>query len=369
MTATLSAGDVKYHKGFSSGHRRRPAGRCTSRLRSTRPTWRLSIPSSWVLCVRASIVVAMCRASRCMPASCMHGDAALAGQGVVQETLNARRKRAHYRYRWLDAHRGQQSDWIHHERSARCALHALLHRHCEDGRSADLPRQHAMILKRRCLACHGDRASSYRTIFHKDVFVDIVCFRKRQGHNEAGRADGDAAVDVQKNSSSIPGTRASSMPTTAGRSRSVVIKRRPKATPCIVTAFRDGDGQGLHTPTRPSCRTLLPPYQQSTGRSFVGNRSWTDHRQHHAAVEDSLKELAKKLVTTMPEGFVLHIRASRKVIADRQARWAKANFRLTGAWPKILRTQRWSNEGVGIRLSGRRLRRAAPSRIAIRRVP
>ena len=124
----------------------------------------------------------------------IHGDAAIAGQGVNQEVLNMAQTRG-YLHRRHDPHRRQQPDRLHDLRSARHARHdstAPTSRRWSRRRSSTS----TATIRRSCLLAI-EIALDYRQQFHKDVFIDLVCFR-RLGHNEAGRADGHAAADVQE---------------------------------------------------------------------------------------------------------------------------------------------------------------------------
>ncbi|KAG1648594.1 2-oxoglutarate dehydrogenase E1 component [Nymphon striatum] len=109
----------------------------------------------------------------------LHGDAAFAGQGVVAEgfALSGSSWPPHRRHH---AYRCEQPDRVHH-RAALQPLIALPNGQCAGGRSADFPREWRRSQK---AVVHAARvATEFRQKFHKDVVLDIICYR-RFGHNE-----------------------------------------------------------------------------------------------------------------------------------------------------------------------------------------
>ena len=108
----------------------------------------------------------------------MHGDAAFAGQGVVAETLNLSLLRGYRTGGTVHVIVNNQVGFTtapEHSRSS------LRHRRREDDRLADLPRE-----RRRPGGLRTgwpSWPSSTGQAFHKDVVIDLICYRRR-GHNE-----------------------------------------------------------------------------------------------------------------------------------------------------------------------------------------
>ena len=173
------SGDVKYHLGAS--------GRFTSRNGNEIPVSLAANPSH--LEAVDPVVEGMARArmdqiphdrSRRFPVLpvLMHGDAAFAGQGVVAETLN------------LALIKGYRVGGT---------IHVVVNNQLgfttppESARSSEYPTDIAKAVQAPIFHVNGDDpeacvrvaelAFAYRQRFHKDVVIDMVCYR-RHGHNE-----------------------------------------------------------------------------------------------------------------------------------------------------------------------------------------
>src|SRR3954471_16137019 len=172
------SGDVKYHKGFSTDIRT-PGGNMhvalafnPSHLEVVNPVVEGSVRSRQQ---RRNDTVG----DKVIPVL-IHGDAAFAGQGVVMETLQLSQARGFYTGGTVHVIINNQVGFtISDPRDSRSTLY------CSDV---------AKIIEAPIFHVNGDDAEAvlfvtrlaleYRMTFHKDVVIDLVCYRRR-GHNEA----------------------------------------------------------------------------------------------------------------------------------------------------------------------------------------
>ena len=170
-------GDVKYHLGYTS----------ISEAKGGEEVYLKILPNPSHLEAIAPVVNGYCRSqidleynkdpSKIFPIV-IHGDAAVAGQGVVYETL-------------------QMSELEGYETGG--SLHFIINNQIgfttdfQDGRSAQYSTSVAKMLDTLIIHVNGDEpehvcfavemAVAFRQKFKKDVWVDMVCYRKH-GHNE-----------------------------------------------------------------------------------------------------------------------------------------------------------------------------------------
>jgi 2-oxoglutarate dehydrogenase E1 component len=174
---TQGSGDVKYHLGAS--------GKFVGRSGQPLPVTLASNPSH--LEAVDPVVEGMVRARQDLIGDpeafavlplVIHGDAAFAGQGVVAETLN------------LSALRGYRVGGT---------IHVVVNNQLgfttapEEARSSVYPTDVAKMVQAPIFHVNGDdpeaclrvarMAFGFRQRFHKDVVIDMVCYR-RHGHNE-----------------------------------------------------------------------------------------------------------------------------------------------------------------------------------------
>ncbi len=177
MDQTMGSGDVKYHMGFGS-----------EVLTANNKDIHLKLmPNPSHLEAVDPVVVGFARAKadvlhdsdfdRILPVL-IHGDASVAGQGIVYEVLQMSYLKGYY-----------TGGTIHFVINNQIGFTTDF----EDARTADYCTSVAAMVQAPVLHVNGDDAEAvvkcaeiaakYRQKFNKDIFIDMVCYRKH-GHNE-----------------------------------------------------------------------------------------------------------------------------------------------------------------------------------------
>ena len=328
----LSAGDVKYHQGFSSdvitpgGPMHLTLAFNPSHLEAVDPV------------VEGSVRARQHRRGDAMGDQVLpvliHGDAAVAAQGVIQEVLNMAQTRGYYTGGTIHIVVNNQIGFTTSDpRDTRGTIY------CTDiAKMAEAPILHVNGDDPEVCLLAIEIALDYRQQFHKDVFIDLVCFR-RLGHNEADEPMVTQPLMYRK-ISQHPGTRQLyADPLIAAG----VVK--PEEPDAMVATYRAAMDKGLHTNT-----TILSNFKPAytVDWSPFKNHPWTEAYDSKVPLA-TLKALAKKL-GAIPEGFKLHPRVER-VIADRLA-MGEGRLPLDWGMGETLAYAALLNDGYGVRLSG-----------------
>ena len=175
--STQGSGDVKYHKGFT--------GKFTGLSGKTIDVYLSSNPSH--LEAVDPVVEGMARArldlidhgdESPVLAMLVHGDAAFAGQGVVAETLNMSSLRGYAVGGTVHLVINNQLGFTTNPESARSSVYAT-----DVAKMVQAPIFHVNGDDPEACTRVGRLAFAFRQAFHKDVVIDMVCYR-RFGHNE-----------------------------------------------------------------------------------------------------------------------------------------------------------------------------------------
>lgn len=175
------SGDVKYHKGYS-GTRRLPDGRMIHLAMASNPSHLEAVNGVVEGRTRAKQRLRGDKERRRVIPVLLHGDAAVAGQGVMQEILN---------FSQLDGY--TTGGTIHVVVNNQIGFTTLPEdgrssRYCTDiGKAIDAPIFHVNGDDPEAVVAVAQMAVDYRQTFRRDVFIDMVCFRK-YGHNEQDEA-------------------------------------------------------------------------------------------------------------------------------------------------------------------------------------
>jgi 2-oxoglutarate dehydrogenase E1 component len=329
---SLLAGDVKYHQGFSSNVMT-PGGPMHVTLAFNPSHLEIVNPV-----VEGSVRARQHRrgdrtGDQVLPVL-IHGDAAFAGQGVNMETFEMAQTRGY-------GTGGTVHLIVNNQIGFTCS-------DLRDARSTSYCTDVAKMLEIPILHVNGDDpeavclateiALDYRMKFHKDVVVDLVCYR-RLGHNEQDEPMVTQPL-MYKTIAKLPTTRKLYADRLA--KEGVIAETTGDE---MVTTFRTALDGGYHT-NKTILSDYRPPFEVDWGK-YKGGK-WNEHDDTRLPLE-TLRMLGER-ITTVPENFKLHPAVQRIIESRRQM--AQGKLPLDWGMAEHLAFATLLNEGYSVRLSG-----------------
>ena len=330
--AELSAGDVKYHQGFSSDVST-PGGPIHLTL-AFNPS-HLEIVNPVVEgSVRARQHRRKDRTGDKVISVLLHGDAAFAGQGVVMETLNLSQTRGYSTGGTVHIVVNNQIGFTTSDpRDARSSLY------CTDvAKMVEAPIFHVNADDPEAAVFAIQIAMDFKKAFRKDVVIDLVCFRKL-GHNEQDEPFVTQPL-MYKSISRHPGTRRLYAERLVAQG--VIDAADPDR---MIRDYRQAIEEGRHTSS-----PVLSSFQRKHAVDWTPylNAKWTDAADTSVPLAD-LQRLGEKLAQA-PEGFKLHPTVERVMSARREM--AQGRRMLDWGMAENLAYAALLVNGFGVRLSG-----------------
>jgi 2-oxoglutarate dehydrogenase E1 component len=341
--ALKKAGDVKYHMGFSTDVE--VGGKRLHLVLAFNPS-HLEIVNPVVEgSVRARQVRRLDEQGQQVVPVLIHGDAAFAGQGVVMETLQLSHSKGYATGGTVHLIVNNQIGFTTpNPIEANPGHEARTSRYCTDiAKMLESPVFHVNGDDPEAVVFVTRLAMDFRNEFHKDVIVDICCYR-RWGHNEADEPSVTSPLMYE------------------------VVKRQPTTLSLYALkleeegAIEKGDLEGLVKEYRNGLDKGENIARLTLG--LVGNKytvDWAKYRQGEwdspvdtTMTLDAIRTLSDKLLTP-PEGFTLHPRV-QKIYEDR-AKMAAGDLPMDWGFAETTAYAGLVNEGFSVRLCGQDVRR------------
>ena len=327
-----SHGDVKYHQGFSSNVM--TSGGEVHLALAFNPS-HLEIVSPVVQgSVRARQDRRRDKDGKLVIPVTMHGDSAFAGQGVVMETLQMSQTRGFKTGGTIHIVINNQVGFTTNKR--------------EDVRSTEYCTDVAKMIEAPILHVNGDDpeavlfvtqlAVDYRNEFHKDVVIDLFCYRRR-GHNEADEPSGTQPLMYAK---------IKDLKTTRELYAEKLIAAAvltPEANKAMEEEYRQALDEGRHVVkslVKESNRELFVDWTPYIGKE------WTSKADTSFDLK-RLKELAHQLLQ-VPDGFAVQ-RQVGKVLEERE-KMASGEQPVNWGFAETMAYATLLDQGYQVRLTG-----------------
>ncbi|MEE9303798.1 MAG: 2-oxoglutarate dehydrogenase E1 component [Thiotrichaceae bacterium] len=328
------SGDVKYHMGYSSDMS--TDGGPVHLALAFNPSHLEIVGPVVEGAVRARQDRRKTNAGKAVIPVVIHGDAALAGQGVNMETLNMSETRGFRTH-------GTIHIVINNQIGFTTSIDS-------DARSTYYCTDLAKMVGAPVFHVNGDRpeaviditkiAVDYRNEFNKDVFIDLVCYR-RHGHNEADEPSATQPRMYQK---------INALKTTQTRYAEQLIKDKiikAAEVETLIKEYRDSLDNGRPTvPHLLEKSTLTQEFPVEWDR--FKNTPWTT-TSNTLISKERFKSLGERL-TISPEGFKINARVAS--IINKRKQMAQGEIPTDWGFGENLAYAALVQEGFPIRLSG-----------------
>ena len=264
----------------------------------------------------------------------IHGDSAFAGQGVVMETFNMCETRGYKTGGTIHIIVNNQIGFTtSNPRDMRSSFYCT-----EVARIVQAPIFHVNGDDPEACVFIAEIAVKYRETFHKDVVIDMVCYR-RYGHNEA---DEPAVTQPLMYQAIRKHPRLAELH--AERLISEGFTTREKVDQMIADYRRALDEGGA------VALNVISGLEPTAARDWAGlNEGDVNNTPNTAVDADRIQQLGKSILT-LPEGFKLHPRVA-KIMENRQK---MVDGEIPGDWgfAENLAYATLLDDGHRVRLSG-----------------
>ena len=334
-------GDVKYHLGYSSKHISPKGSEISLKL----------APNPSHLEAVNPLVEGFCRASadahyngdydKVLPIL-IHGDAAVAGQGIVYEVTQMAKLKGYGTGGTIHFVINNQVGFTTDFEDARSAIY------CTDvAKIIDAPVFHVNGDDPEAVVFVSRMAAEYRQEFNRDVFVDMVCYR-RNGHNESDEPRFTQPT-LYANITNHPNPREvyTQQLIKNGEIEAKLAEEMDSAFKAELQARLDMVKQKVSPPYVP----LKLDNRWSALR--FSNETDFDSSPKTAISKEVIDSVAKAL-TSLPKGFTA-LKQIEKVIADRKGYFEKGQ--INWATAELLAYGSLLLEGKPVRLSGQDVQR------------
>jgi len=327
------AGDVKYHKGYSSDRQTR-AGRQVHLSLSPNPSHLEAINPVVEGMVWAKQDYKGDREKRRVVPVLMHGDAAFAGQGIVYETLLLSKLDGFEVGGTIHIVINNQVGFTADPEEARSTYYAT-----DVARALRAPVFHVNADDPEAVVHVARLATAYRQTFGIDVFIDLMCYR-RHGHNE---------IDDPTFTQPVLYRKIKSHP-------SVVDRYEQQLLDAGVISKADLDGHRQNKRDRldralETARDELPESEDVAFRGRWEGLDWASGGWHaETAVDDDTLKHAAANLAKFPESFTPHPRLPRNF--EQMRKLVDRGEGLHWAIGELLAYATLLQEGTPVRLVG-----------------